>query len=244
MSNDPEQIRQEIETTRMELSTDVDALAYKASPRRMATDRIDRARGRLGRIKDKVMGTATKARHDGGAPAAEARHRLSDTAHQASGAVSGAKDRASHAASSVAHQASGAVSGAKDRTSHAASSMAQQAQTMPQMTRERTEGNPLAVGLIAFGVGWLASSLIPPSRGEQQLAQQAKHQAMQHSGQLKQQAGQMAHQMQGNLRQPAQQAAKSVMLTTGESASALRHQGAAAAQHVQGQARESRDELR
>ncbi|MFC4093158.1 MULTISPECIES: DUF3618 domain-containing protein [Micromonospora] len=49
MCNDPEQIRQEIETTRMELSTDVDALTYKASPRRMATDRIDHARGRFSR---------------------------------------------------------------------------------------------------------------------------------------------------------------------------------------------------
>lgn len=111
------------------------------------------------------MGIATKARHDGGASAAEAGHRLSDTAHQASGAVSGAKDRAPHGASSVAHQASGAVSGAKDRASHAASSVVHQAQTMPQMTRERAEGNPLAVSLIALGVGWLASSLIPPSRG-------------------------------------------------------------------------------
>ncbi|MCX4471608.1 DUF3618 domain-containing protein [Micromonospora sp. NBC_01655] len=166
MSNDPEQIRQEIETTRMELSTDVDALTYKASPRRMATERIGRARGRFGRIKDRVMGTASQARHDSGGSAVEARHRLAGTAHQASGAVSGVADRASHAASSAAHQA----------------------QAVPQMTRDRTEGNPLAAGLIAFGVGLLASSLISPSRTEQKLALQAKQKAMQHSGQIKQQA--------------------------------------------------------
>jgi hypothetical protein len=221
MSNDPEQIRQDIEATRVELSTDVDALVYKASPRRVATERIGQVRGRAGRIKDKLMGAASGARHDGGHPATEARRRLSDTADQASGAVSGGAGRVSHAVSSVAHQA----------------------QAAPHMVQERTEGNPLAVGLIAFGVGLLASSLLPPSRTEQHLARQAKHKAMEHSGQFKQQAGQMAHQVQDNLREPAKQAARSVASKEGESASALRHQGTAAARHVQGQARESRDDL-
>ncbi|WP_428966151.1 DUF3618 domain-containing protein [Micromonospora fluostatini] len=222
MSNDPDQIRQEIDATRVELSTDVDALADKANPRRVATERIERARVRFSRVKDRVMGSAAKAGPDGGHPAAQARRRVSDTAHQASGAVSGAADRVAHVASSAAHQA----------------------QAAPHVTREKTEGNPPAVGLIAFGVGLLASSLVPPSRTEQRLAGEAKQRAMRHSGQIKQQAGQAAHQMQENLRQPAQQAAQSVMAKAGDSASALRDQGTAVAHHLQGQARESRDDLR
>jgi hypothetical protein len=35
-------------------------------------------------------------------------------------------------------------------------------------------GNPLAAGLIAFGAGWLVSSLLPATRREQELADQAK----------------------------------------------------------------------
>jgi uncharacterized protein DUF3618 len=40
--------------------------------------------------------------------------------------------------------------------------------------RRRTEGNPLAAGLIAFGLGWLTASLLPASKREQQLADEAK----------------------------------------------------------------------
>jgi ElaB/YqjD/DUF883 family membrane-anchored ribosome-binding protein len=222
MSNDPDQIRQEIETTRVELSSDVDALTYKVNPRRVATQRVDRVRGQLGRIKDKVMGTATHAREAGGNRASDTGHRLSDTAHHASGAIADATHRASDTATSAAGQA----------------------RAVPQMTRERAEGSPLAAALIAFGVGLLASSLIPPSQRERQLAAQAKQKAMEHSGEIKQQASAMTHQVQDNLREPVQQAAQSVRSTAAGSASAVQDQSKTAARQVQGQARESRDDLR
>lgn len=222
MSNDPNVIRQEVEISRAELTTDVDALTNKVNPRRMATGRVERVRGRLGQIKDKVMGTATHGREAAGQRASGARHQVTETAQQAPGAVKGA-----------AHQASEAVSSVPDR-----------ARAAPQMSRERTEGNPLAAGLIAFGVGLLASSLIPPSRREQQLAAQAKHEAMEHSGEIKQQAGGMASQMQGDLRKPMRHAAQSVGAKAAESASAVRERGTSAAQQVQGQARESGEDLR
>lgn len=59
MSTDPDQIRTDIETTRDSLSTDVDALAYKASPNRMVKQRTDRVRGVFHGFKDKVMGAAS-----------------------------------------------------------------------------------------------------------------------------------------------------------------------------------------
>lgn len=71
-------------------------------------------------------------------------------------------------------------------------------------------GQPLAAGLIAFGMGLLAASLIPPSQWERQLAGQAKHEAMERTGGFKQNAGAMARQVQSNLRQPAMQTARSV----------------------------------
>jgi hypothetical protein len=244
MSNDPNVIRPEIESTRVELSSDVDALTDKVNPRRMATERVGRARGRLGRVKDKVMGSATHGREAVGERASHAGHRLTDTAHDASDAASVAAHQASDAVSGAAHQASSAASGAAHRASDAASSVAGRVRAVPEMSRHRTEGSPLAAGLIAFGVGLLASSLIRPSERERQLAAKTKHKTMQHSGEIKHVAGDMAHHAQDNLREPAQHAAKSVMSKAAESASAVRKQGTASAQQVGGQARESRDDLR
>jgi hypothetical protein len=244
MSNDPNVIRQEIESTRAELSTDVDVLTDKVNPRRIATERVERTRGRLSRVKDKVMGSATHGRQAMSQRASHAGHRLTDTAHQASGAVSGATHQASSAVSGATHQASSAASGAAHRASDAASSVAGRARAMPEMSRERTEGSPLAAGLIAFGVGLLASSLLAPSQRERQLAAQAKHKTMQHSGEIKQTAGGIAHQARENLREPAQHAAQSVKSKAAESASAVRNEGRASSQQARGQVRESRDDLR
>lgn len=57
MSTDPERIRQQIEHTRNELSSDINALADMVNPRRIAGDRVGQARGAFNRAKEKVMGT-------------------------------------------------------------------------------------------------------------------------------------------------------------------------------------------
>jgi hypothetical protein len=64
-------IREEAERTRAELSSDVDALTDKVNPRRMATARVERVRGRLAQIRDKVMGSATHGRDTAGQHPAE-----------------------------------------------------------------------------------------------------------------------------------------------------------------------------
>ena len=63
MSTDPDQIRREIEATRNNLSSDVDALAYKVSPARIVDDRKQRARNALQNVRDKVMGSASDLGH-------------------------------------------------------------------------------------------------------------------------------------------------------------------------------------
>jgi hypothetical protein len=42
-----------------------------------------------------------------------------------------------------------------------ASSVGDAVADAPRMVAQKTQGNPLAVGLIAFGAGWLASSAAP-----------------------------------------------------------------------------------
>jgi hypothetical protein len=53
-------------------------------------------------------------------------------------------------------------------------SMTDAASRAGEVARERTEGAPLAVGLMAFGAGLAAAALFPATRREQHLAQQAQ----------------------------------------------------------------------
>jgi len=60
-STDPDQIRREIEATRAELANDVDRLADKASPKRVAQRNLDRLGSRVSSIKESVMGAPKSA---------------------------------------------------------------------------------------------------------------------------------------------------------------------------------------
>jgi hypothetical protein len=94
MSTDPDVIRSEIEQTREELSSDVDALAYKASPGRMVQERTDRVRGVFRGAREKVMGVADAT----GDKASEAASAVSDAASSVAGTASEAPRRVGRAA--------------------------------------------------------------------------------------------------------------------------------------------------
>ncbi|SCE65732.1 Protein of unknown function [Micromonospora haikouensis] len=215
MSTDPDQIRREIEATRNSLSTDVDALAYKVSPGRIVDDRKQRARNALQNVRDKVMGTAPDYGHSTG-----------------------------HAAHAVADRASSAASTVSDKAHSAASTVGDAAQRAPQVLREKSEGNPLAAGLIAFGVGMLVSSLIPASRREQQVAAQVKERAGAHAGAVKEKLGEVAGELREELREPAQHAGESVKATAQDAVHAVRDDTRSAAHDVKDHAQQSRDQVR
>ena len=65
MTNDPEQIRREIERTRGELSYDVNALGEKVNPGSIARRQRDRVRGAAVSVKESVMGSASDAADSG-----------------------------------------------------------------------------------------------------------------------------------------------------------------------------------
>ncbi len=214
MTTQADRLRQDIERTRSELSDDVNALTRKVSPRRVVGDRVERTRGVFRSAKEKIMGT-----------------------------TAGIGQKAGSATSSMTDQMSSAASSTASTVGSAASAMGHAASAAPQMMRERTEGSPLAVGLIAFGAGVLISSLFPASRREQQLTGQLKDTAAKHSEQFKQEASEIAHTMQENLREPVQQAKESVKSTTTESMTAVRERGRTAAQDVRDQAQQAKENL-
>jgi hypothetical protein len=65
VSNDPEQIRREIERTRLELSDNVNALGDKVNPGSIAKRQVGRVRGAATSVKDAVMGSAADATDKG-----------------------------------------------------------------------------------------------------------------------------------------------------------------------------------
>ena len=108
MSSNPDQIRQEIQSTRAELSDDVNAHTDSVRPSSVARRQVDKVRDGVSSVKDNVMGTAENA----------------------TDSVSGAAGDAKSA------------------------------------VRRQARGNPLVAGLVAFGAGWLVSSLIPATSAE------------------------------------------------------------------------------
>jgi hypothetical protein len=218
MTIDPDQIRGEIQQTQRELSADVGALTEKLSPPQMVQRRARRTRAAMTNVKDKIMG--------------------STASHTA-----GARDTMSPAASGVGGKVSSTASAATDKVASAASSAADTASSAPEMARRRTEGNPLAAGLIAFGAGWLISSLLPATAPEQQVATQVKDLATEKGRPVARQLGEAAQQAREELREPVRQSAESVKETATDAAQAVAGDARSAAGDVTGRAQQAKDRV-
>jgi gas vesicle protein len=186
MSNDPDEIRYDIERTRSDLSSNVDALTDRVSPSRVVERQKSRVRATVGSWRDTVMGSADAA---------------TDTTRERMGDV-------------------------KDAVASA-----------PDQVRERTAGSPLAAGLIAFGVGLVASAVFPSTRAEQQAAQAVKEKAEPVAEQAKQAASEVA----GNLREPAKQAAARVTDTAKDAGDRVRSQAQDSGQDVADRAQDAKE---
>jgi Protein of unknown function (DUF3618) len=215
MTTDPNQIRSEIDQTQRELSADVNALTDKLSPQRIVERRVRRTRTVMTNMKDSIMGSTS--------------HGASNV-HQVAGSAS----------SSMGETISSKASAARDTAASTASSAADAARSAPDMVRRRTEGNPLAAGLIAFGAGWLLSSLLPASTPEQQAATQVKDFATEQGRPVARQLGEVGQQ----LRESAQQRAESVRETAADAASTVAGEAQSAASDVTGHAQEAAGTVR
>jgi ElaB/YqjD/DUF883 family membrane-anchored ribosome-binding protein len=209
-SNDPDEIRADIERTRATLSNDVDDLAESVKPKSVAQRQVDKVKDAAGSLKDRVMG--------------------SDDDDYSSSTVG---DRASAAKDAVADRAYAA----RDTVSEKASDAADAVREAPTTLKRKTQGNPLAAGVIAFGLGMLVSSLIPSSEKERRAVSQLQD----NLEPVKQKATEVAQDVGENLRPAAQEAAQSVKSTAQEGVENVKQEGQSAAQDVKGQARDSKD---
>jgi ElaB/YqjD/DUF883 family membrane-anchored ribosome-binding protein len=189
MTNNPDEIRREIENTRGRLSSDVNALTETVSPSNVARRQADKVAGVATSVKDRVMGTADDVRSSG-----------------------------SDAASTVGH----APGAAADKA------------------RSKTQGNPLAAGLIALGAGWLVGSMLPASEKEKQAAGSLKEKAQP----LVEEAKSVAQDTAQELKEPAQQAAQSIKDTATQAKDTVAQEGKSTAEDVKSQAQSSADTVR
>lgn len=187
-AQDPEAIRAQIERTRSELGSDVDALADKVTPSKIVDREKTKAKNAIGSVRDKVFGVA------------------SDVSSSVSGAGHSVADRASAAGGAVGDLPHRAVAGA--------------------------QGNAIAVGLIAFGAGLLAASLIPASEKEKEIASGVKEAAQP----LMEQAQDLGKEVAGNLQEPAMNAATAVRDEATGAAQNIREEATGAAQDVKDEA--------
>lgn len=212
-SNDPDEIRADIERTRAALSDDVDDLAESVNPKNVAQRQVDKVKEAASNVKDRVMG--------------------SDDDEYSGSTVGGVSDKAYAAKDAVADKAYAA----KDTVSERASEAGEAVRQTPRRIRRKAQGNPLAAGVIAFGLGMLVSSLIPSTEKERE----AVSQLQENLEPLKEKAAEVAKDVGESLKPAAQEAAESVRETAQEGVENLKQEGQSAAQDVKDQAQASKE---
>lgn len=133
------------------------------------------------------------------------------SAHDTAGSMSG----------SVSGSVSGTASGVAGSVSDTASGIAGSAAGMPDQARRKTQGNPLAAGMVALGVGWLVGSLLPATEKEREAAQTVKTKAQP----VLEEGQNIGKEAASNLKEPAQQAADSLKSTAQDAASTVKAEG-------------------
>jgi hypothetical protein len=126
-------------------------------------------------------------------------------------------DRVKGGATSLKDRVMGATpstDGIKGSLGDATSTVTDAAGNAPAAVRRQTQGNPLAAGLVAFGVGVIAASLLPATQQEQQLATKAQDRA----GDLAEPAKAKAKELADDLREPVQNSVQEIKSTVTDAA--------------------------
>jgi len=202
VAEEPDRLRQDIESTRATLTRDVDRLAEKTSPKQVARRRWTAA-------KEKVMGSTGQARDAVGSGT--------------SSAVGTVQEKASHLGDKASQL--GDVAGSK------AHDAADTVRSAPRAVVSQAQGNPIAAGVIAFGVGLLAATLIPVTDAERRAGQELKD----HSGELTDQAKNVAGDLRDDLGGTVQEAAGHLKETAQDAARGTGEQVRSSAQDVKDQ---------
>jgi Protein of unknown function (DUF3618) len=123
----------------------------------------------------------------------------------------------------------GRAEGMASSASDALQSATQQMQQAPQAIAAQARGNPLAAGLVAFGLGALFATVLPKTRTEQQLVDEARPQLESAAEELK---------------EVGRAVASDAKERTTSAVAEVKAAGETATESVRDQARESAEQLR
>jgi hypothetical protein len=188
---------------------------------------IEATRARLGTNVDAVADKVTPA---------NIVHRQTDKVRDA---VFGVKEKVMGTADDASTRVH---SGAHARTDSAGSALTDAGAAIseaPHQVKAKTQGNPLAAGLIAFGAGLLLSSLIPASEKEREAADALKSAAEPMTTELTEAAKDVAE----GLKEPARGAMENVKATAADAAEHVKADGQFAAADVKDRAAEAKDNV-
>jgi ElaB/YqjD/DUF883 family membrane-anchored ribosome-binding protein len=119
---------------------------------------------------------------------------------------------------SIKDRVMGTASAGTDRASELTSDAVDAARHAPEAARQQFEGNPIAVGLLAFAAGLVVAALVPETPQEQEWAR--------------------------SLQPHLESAASEVGMAAQDSAAALQPKAREAAEHVKQQAQQSAESLK
>jgi ElaB/YqjD/DUF883 family membrane-anchored ribosome-binding protein len=121
-----------------------------------------------------------------------------------------------------------------------ASSVGEAVSSAPQTVREQTQGNPLAAGLVAFGVGLIAGSLLPATQKEAEAATKVRERTEPLVEDLKEAGSAVADEMRG----PVQENVEALRESATEAGRDVAEHSKHAASDVKDEARGDTDETR
>ncbi len=221
MARRTEDIRRDIDRTRQELASTLEALGEHIAPKKVAdraketvAEKVEDVREQLNPARAVRRGTErlrdTLGRMVGGA----------DDDQPASGPSAGQSQPLARRLSEATGRAYGARSADLDRPTaedqqrrarvgQAAGDLVQAARSAPEVVRDRAEANPLTAALLSFGAGFLVAVVLPPTEQERQLAQIAR----QWVDPVKDQAAEVGRSVAGELQQSARERAERVKTT-------------------------------
>lgn len=234
MSNNPQQIRADIERQRRDLSRNIDNLGEQVRPGNVARRQTRKVTGRFSDLRDRIFGTdEADDYYRYGTYGYEGdygvRPERGDNQNDEQGRVQQGVEQGKQALAEYGDQGRAALHQAGEAVRNS-----------PEMARRGTRGNPLAAGLIAFGVGLLAGSVLPTSQQEQRLAGELKDRAEPLVDGAKEEARRMGE----NLRPAAEDAAAQLKSTATEAVGNVRNEGESAAQDVKGSAQDAQSNVR
>jgi hypothetical protein len=117
----------------------------------------------------------------------------------------------------------------------AARSAADKVQHAPDAVAEQTRGNPIAAGIVAFGVGMLVATAFPKTRTEQQLVESARPTLDRAKDELRE----TGRELGSDVKQHAQDAAEQVKSAGAEAAQNVKEEARSSAQRVTDEVRNS-----